>query len=89
MFQHDPELISGNYFEKYKIIKKSHLYNILDKMPKPVVHHVHSTCMAPVDLLIKFTYNDFVYFNERKKVFKVSKDPNVIAAAGEGFLKVN
>jgi hypothetical protein len=42
-------------------------------MPKPVVHHVHLTAASPIDFLIKLTYYDYVYFNERANLFKVSK----------------
>jgi len=42
-------------------------------MPKPAVHHVHLTAASPIDYLIKLTYYDYVYFNERANLFKVSK----------------
>lgn len=42
-------------------------------MPKPVIHHVHLTAAVPIDYLIHLTYYDFVYFNDRAKIFKVSK----------------
>ena len=42
-------------------------------MPKPVVQHLHFTASCPTDYLIKLTYKDYVYFNERAMLFKVSK----------------
>jgi hypothetical protein len=41
-------------------------------MPKGGLHHVHTTAAPAVDLYVKLTYNDFVYFNEREKIFKVA-----------------
>jgi hypothetical protein len=42
-------------------------------MPKPVVHHLHISCGVPLDFLVKMTYYDQVYFNDRLNIFKVSK----------------
>jgi hypothetical protein len=42
-------------------------------MPKPAVHHLHITAGAPVEYLIKLTYHDYVYYNDRSGLFKVSK----------------
>ena len=53
-------------------------------MPKPVLHHIHSTCWAPVDYLIKLTYKDHVYFNEKLKSFKVTR--NGMGIKDEGFI---
>lgn len=51
-------------------------------MPKPAVHHLHLTAAAPVDFLINLTYYDYVYYNEKEFLFKVSKkgitDPGYI-----------
>lgn len=43
-------------------------------MPKPAVHHLHLTAAAPLDFLIKLTYYDHVYFNDRSGIFKVTKN---------------
>jgi len=53
-------------------MRDSELYNILDKMPKGGLHHLHTTAAPSVDFYIQLTYNDFVYFNEREKLFKVA-----------------
>ena len=50
-------------------------------MPKPAVHHLHLTAGAPVEYLIKLTYNDYVYYNDRTQIFKVSK----LGISEEGF----
>ena len=41
-------------------------------MPKGGLHHLHTTAAPSVDFYLKLTYNDFVYFNEREKLFKVA-----------------
>lgn len=76
LLKNDPEIICDSFFNKYNDMKTSLLYEALNNMPKPVLHHVHSTCWAPIDLLIKLTYKDYVYFNEKEKSFKVSKTYN-------------
>jgi hypothetical protein len=59
------------------MVKASRLYEVIDKMPKMAVHHLHSTCMAPLSCLIKLTYYDFVYLNERVRNFKIIKKGKV------------
>lgn len=54
-------------------------------MPKPAVHHVHLTAAAPIDYLIKLTYNDFVYYNDRTMLFKVSRK----GIKEDGFIAAN
>ena len=41
-------------------------------MPKGGLHHLHTTAAPSVDFYVSLTYNDFVYFNEREKIFKVA-----------------
>jgi hypothetical protein len=53
-------------------------------MPKPAVHHLHLTAASPIDFLIKLTYYDYVYFNDRTLLFKVSKK----GIKEEGFVQV-
>lgn len=69
----DPSVITGGYYDKYEKLKKSKLYEALMLMPKPAVHHLHITAGAPVEYLIKLTYYDYVYYNDRIGLFKVSK----------------
>lgn len=73
MFAEDPSLVTGLYYDKYQKLKASKLYEALMVMPKPAVHHVHTTAGAPVEYLIKLTYEDYVYYNDRAQLFKVSR----------------
>ena len=74
MLAEDPSLVTGLYYDKYQKLINSKLYEALIQMPKPAVHHLHITAAAPVDLLIKLTYYDYVYYNDRAQLFKVSKN---------------
>ena len=53
-------------------MKNSRLYEVLEKMPKGGLHHLHTTAAPSVAFYIKLTYNESVYFNEREKMFKVA-----------------
>lgn len=52
-------------------MKNSSLYEIFDGMPKGGLHHLHVSAAPSADFYVKLTYHDFVYFNEREKLFKV------------------
>jgi len=55
-------------------------------MPKPVIHHIHLTAACPVDFLVdKLLYYDYVYFNEKEQLFKVTRK----GCKEPGFVKVN
>ena len=79
----NPSIVTGFYFDNYKKLKESKVYEALNAMPKPVVHHLHLTAAAPVDYLVKLTYQDHVYFNDRDYLFKVSKN----GINEDGFMK--
>ena len=78
--------MTGSYYDKYQKLKSSKLYEALNIMPKAAVHHLHLTAASPIDYLVKLTYYDYVYYNQRLKQFKVTKDP---AYVPEGFIQVN
>mmetsp|Transcript_5270 Transcript_5270/g.3991 ORF Transcript_5270/g.3991 Transcript_5270/m.3991 type:complete len:102 (-) Transcript_5270:735-1040(-) len=81
----DPSVITGKIFEKFPLIKRSPIYEALNKMPKPAILHLHDLAFAPIDDLIKLTYNDFVYYNDKLKLLRVRKgDFNE-----EGFIKTS
>ncbi|KAJ8711080.1 hypothetical protein PYW07_008322 [Mythimna separata] len=52
---------SKHYFSYKKNIEKSKVYQIIRRMPKGAVLHVHSTLMLHADLLVKLTYEDHLY----------------------------
>ena len=81
----DHELLLGDFYEKSEKIKNSKLYEALNWLPKPAVHHLHLTAAAPVDYLLKLCRYDYVYFNERAGLFKVTKKE----MKHDGYLSVN
>jgi len=50
---------------------QTQLYQILSKMPKGGLHHVHTTAAPHVDVFIELTYEPETYYNEREGLFKV------------------
>ena len=86
LLQADPTITTGSYYDKLPGLLKSDLYNCLDVMPKPAIHHIHLTAACPVDFLIqKLTYYDIVYFNQKDQMFKVSKN----GCTEPGYIKTN
>lgn len=82
----DPSIATGFYYDKLDALKSSKLYDCLNVMPKTVVHHIHLTAAAPISFLVdKLCYYDFVYFNQKDQMFKVSKKGCDLP----GYVKVN
>ena len=74
MLESDNVCMTGDFYSKLDFLKKSPLYDCLNVMPKPVVHHIHLTAACPIDYIIeKILYYDFIYYNEKDQMFKVSK----------------
>lgn len=86
MLQNDPSICTGFYYDKLAALKSSKLYDCLNIMPKTAVHHIHLTAAASIDFLVhKLCYYDFVYFNQKNQMFKVSKKGCDLP----GYVKVN
>ena len=86
MLTADPTCATGFYYDKLEGLKSSKLYDCLNHMPKTVVHHIHLTAAAPISFLVeKLCYYDFVYFNQKDQMFKVSKKGCDLP----GYVKVN
>jgi hypothetical protein len=53
----------------------SEVYDCLNKMPKPVVHHIHLTAACPIEFLVEqLCYYDYVYYNQKEQLFKTNKN---------------
>jgi len=52
MLAEDNTLVTGPYYEKKDKLIASGLYDVLNLMPKTVVHHIHLTAAAPIDFLV-------------------------------------
>jgi adenosine deaminase CECR1 len=44
---------------------------ILNKMPKGAIHHIHTSAAPPVNIYLSLTYNPIVYYNEKEKIFRI------------------
>jgi hypothetical protein len=49
MMEEDNVCMTGDYCKKLPFLLNSPLYECLDKMPKPAVHHIHLTAAAKAD----------------------------------------
>lgn len=81
----DPECITGNFYEKKEFLEKSKVFEALNEMPKPAIHHLHLTAAVPMKYLVKLTYRDYVYYNQHMNIIKVTKNK----MEEEGFVKCN
>ena len=60
-----------DFYDNRSKVEGSKLYDVLDKMPKGALHHIHTSAAPPVETYVKLTYDPIVYFNEREGLFKV------------------
>ena len=82
----DDTIVTGSYYDKLPKLLSSEVYECLNIMPKPVVHHIHLTAACPISFLVdKLCYYDFVYYNQKEQLFKTSKK----GCDEPGFVKVN
>ena len=82
----DPYCILGSLYDKMDLLKKSALYQCLDKMPKPAVHHIHLTAACDIDYIVHdLLYFDYVYYNQQTNIFKVNRK----GVKEDGYIKVN
>jgi hypothetical protein len=86
LLDQDPEVITGLFYDKKGTIESSRIFEALNEMPKPACHHLHFTAACPLRYLIKLTYRDHVYYNQKANELKVTKDPSW---SEEGYVKCN
>jgi 5,10-methenyltetrahydromethanopterin hydrogenase len=68
------------------VVEKSKLYEVIHKMPKGSIHHLHTSAAPPIEVYLKMTYDDKVYYNDRDGIFKVFPKPE---QAEDGYIKCN
>ena len=68
---HTIDLTILDYFQNKSDIKKTRIYKNLFQMPKGAIHHMSYTASVPIDHIIKLTYDDRVYFNQRLHEFRI------------------
>ena len=86
MVEADPTIFTGYYYDKLEALKSSKIFDCLNFMPKPAVHHIHLTAGADLHFMVeKLLYYDYVYYNQKENTFRVTKK----GCTEEGFIKVN
>ena len=60
-----------SFFDNKAAFESSKIFEVLNKMPKGAIHHIHTSAANPVQSYVKLTYDDRVYYNNRDKLFKV------------------
>ena len=76
-------VVLQDFYEMKPKIMEHELYELLDKMPKGALHHLHTTASPSVEEYIKLTYENEVAFNEREGLFKVLLGKEQV----DGYLK--
>lgn len=64
-------IVLHDFYDNFKTVEESKLFEVLNKMPKGAIHHIHTSAAPPVDVYLSLTYDPIVYYNEREKIFKV------------------
>lgn len=64
-------VVIRDFYDNRGKVESSKLYEVLDRMPKGALHHIHTSAAPPVATYVKLTYDPIVYFNEREGLFKV------------------
>lgn len=63
MLEEDPVILTADHYDKLYKLLGSDMHEAFKLLPKPVVHHTHLSGSVNVDLLIRFTYYDYVYYS--------------------------
>ena len=71
----DYNVVIRNFYDTREQVETSKLYEVLDRMPKGAIHHIHTSAAPPVDVYLKLTYDPIVFFNEREGLFKIFPKP--------------
>lgn len=64
-------IVLRDFYDNFRKVEESKLYEVLNKMPKGAIHHIHTSAAPPVDVYLSLTYDPIVYYNERERLFKV------------------
>lgn len=85
LLDEDPVIVTAPHYDKLHKLLNSELHHVFKLLPKPVVHHAHLSGCVDVDLLIRFTYYDYVYYSQKENKFHVNK----ISCTKPGYIRVN
>lgn len=60
------EVVIRDFWSTRKFVEKSPLFEVLNKMPKGAIHHIHTSAAPPVSAYLELTKNPIVYYNEKE-----------------------
>jgi hypothetical protein len=72
-----------SFYDNKETMEGSQLFEVLNKMPKGGIHHIHTTAANTIESYLNLTYDDRVYFNLRERIFKVYPNHQDVA---EGYI---
>jgi adenosine deaminase CECR1 len=64
-------VVIRDFYENRETVENSKLFEVLDKMPKGAIHHIHTSAAPPIEVYMSLTYDPMVFYNEREKLFKI------------------
>jgi len=76
--QGDQTPLKLEFYDGKKIVETSKIYQAIFKMPKGAHLHLHTSAAMPLDVVLGFTKEDFVYY---------SFDENKLKAAPNGIIE--
>ena len=79
-------IVIHDFYKVKDRLESTQLYEVLSKMPKGGLHHVHTTAAPHVNVFLDLTYEPETYYNEREGLFKVYNDHLV---KEDGFVRCN
>lgn len=85
MFKMRDQVVQGDhsplkleFYEGKKVVEDSKIFDVMHMLPKGAHLHLHTSAAIPIDLMMEFTKEDYVYY---------SFDENKLQAAPNGFDK--
>jgi len=64
-------VVIRDFYENKPKVEGSKLFDVLNKMPKGAIHHIHTSAAPPIEVYMSLTYDPIVFYNEREKLFKI------------------
>lgn len=64
-------MVIRDFYDNRAKVEDSKLFQVLNKMPKGAIHHIHTSAAPPIETYMSLTYDPIVFYNEREKLFKI------------------
>lgn len=70
--QGDHSPLKLDFYEGKKIVESSEVYKAIRKIPKGAHLHLHTTAAVPLDTMMSFTNEDYVYYSFKDNLLKAA-----------------